>query len=334
MLQQHHLFGSCGRILRGYHLFQSFGATASTPATGCSGTANDVWYSFTATQIQHVITVDGAPNFNAVVELLGGPCGSLTSLACADLTGDGAVETPTYSNLVAGNTYFIRVYDYGSNGDYEFSICITSPVIPTCPAKFGRRCSQCTFVALYFKRTHNKRKREMISRRWTRWYVATVIIIRDSTKYLFFSPAVSGNLSISLTSGSSNVGIMLYDGFCPFIGQGGSCVDYSQSNSGNQFCANVLVGHTYYLVVDRNSGSNLNNYSITISRLLPVVRPAPLRECDSSTVTASLLWRANPTVWGNDYNNASLGSAHHYMRAERIWYLHIQLSVQNVYVLY
>ncbi|MFN8145680.1 MAG: T9SS type A sorting domain-containing protein [Bacteroidia bacterium] len=288
-----------------------FGATASTPATGCSGTANDdVWYSFTATQIQHVITVDGAPNFNAVVELLGGPCGSLTSLACADLTGDGAVETLTYSNLVAGNTYFIRVYDYGSGapGDYEFSICITSPVIPTCPASLGGGVVNVPSLPYTSSgRTTNGKGNDITA--------LNAVVCGNSNYYqgldevFIFSPAVSGNLSISLTSGSSNVGIMLYDG-CPFIGQGGSCVDYSQSNSGNQFlCANVLVGHTYYLVVDRNSGSNLNNYSITISA--PSPGGAPGSTCANAIPVPSLPFSVtNQTTQckGNDYNNASLGS--------------------------
>jgi len=213
-----------------------FGATASTPATGCSGTANDdVWFSFTATQISHVITVDGAPNFNAVVELLGGACGGLTNLACADLTSNGGVETLTFNNLVAGNTYYIRVYDYDNNvpGDFEFNICVTSPVIPTCPASLGGgvvNIANLPYVSI--GRSTNGKGNDITA--------LNAQVCGNSNYYqgldevFVFTPSLSGNLSISLTSGSSNVGIMLYDG-CPFIGQGGSCVDYSQSSSGNQF---------------------------------------------------------------------------------------------------
>ncbi|MBL0137147.1 MAG: T9SS type A sorting domain-containing protein [Bacteroidetes bacterium] len=288
-----------------------FGATASTPATGCSGTANDdVWFSFTATQISHVITVDGAPNFNAVVELLGGACGGLTNLACADLTGNGGVETLTFNNLVAGNTYYIRVYDYDNNvpGDFEFNICVTSPVIPTCPASLGGgvvNIANLPYVSI--GRSTNGKGNDITA--------LNALVCGNSNYYqgldevFVFTPALSGNLSISLTSGSSNVGIMLYDG-CPFIGQGGSCVDYSQSSSGNQFiCTNVIAGHTYYLVVDRNSANSLNNYNISISA--PSPGGAPGSTCANAVTIASLPFNiTNQTTQckGNDYTNSSTGS--------------------------
>ncbi len=288
-----------------------FGATASSPATGCSGTANDdVWFSFTATQLSHVITVDGSSNFNAVVELLGGNCGALSNLACADLTTDGGIENLTFNNLTAGNTYFIRVYDYdpGAPGDYEFSICVTSPVIPTCPASLGGgvvNVASLPYVST--GRTTNGRGNDI---------TATNAVVCGNSNYyqgldevFVFTPAVSGNLSISLTSGSSNVGMMLYDG-CPFIGQGGVCVEYSQSNSGNQFiCANVIAGHTYYLVVDRNSASNLNNYNISISA--PSPGGAPGSTCANAITVPSLPFSTTGQTTqckGNDYTNASTGS--------------------------
>lgn len=288
-----------------------FGATASAPATGCSGTANDdVWFSFTATQISHVITVDGANDFNAVVELLGGTCGSLTNLACSDLTGDGGVENLTFNNLVAGNTYFVRIYDYdaGVPGDYEFSICIATPVIPTCPAGLGGGVVNIAALPYSSSGRTTLGKGNDIT--------ATNALVCGNSNYyqgldevFIFTPAVSGNMSISVTSGGTNVGIMLYDG-CPFIGQGSSCVDYSQSNSGNQFlCANVIAGNTYYLVVDRNGTGSLNNYTINISA--PSPGAAPGSTCANAVIVASLPYSVtNQTTQckGNDYTNASTGS--------------------------
>ena len=177
-----------------------------------------------------------APNFNAVVELLGGPCGSLTSLPALTWQVMALWKHWTYSNLVAGNTYFIRVYIMDqAPAIMSLALAITSPVIPTCPAKFGRRCSQCTFVALYFKRTHNKRKK---------WYhgverggMCNSNYYQGTRRSIYFSPAVKVEIYPShFTSGSSDMGNHIYVWWLSLLSDRRSCVDYSQSNSGNQFC--------------------------------------------------------------------------------------------------
>lgn len=288
----------------------TYGATASSPATGCSGTANDdVWYSFTATQITHIITVTGTSNFNPVVELLSGSCGALTSIGCADLTASGGTENLTANNLIPGNVYYIRVYDYGNGipASFEFSICITTPVLPTCPTSLG--VGVVNVPALPYSsagRTTIGRGNELTA--------SNVVVCGNSNYYqgpdevFIFTPAVSGNISISLTSGSSNVGIMLYNG-CPFNGQGGTCIDNSQSTSGNQFlCANVIAGNTYYLVVDRNSTSGISSYAISITS--PTISLPPGSTC-ANAISTNLPFTAtgqSTLCKGNDYNNASTGS--------------------------
>jgi hypothetical protein len=100
-------------------------ATQSLPASNCSGatssSANDVWYSFVATGDVYVLTASSS--FDAVLEVLGGSCGSLSSITCADEAGAGD-ETLTLTNLVAGQTYYVRVYSYnGLAGDGDFTLC-------------------------------------------------------------------------------------------------------------------------------------------------------------------------------------------------------------------
>lgn len=80
-----------------------------------------------------------------------------------------------------------------------------------------------------------------------------------------FTPATSGNVSISMSSSSSWAGITLYNG-CPT--SGGTCVAYAQSSSGNQAigCATVTSGQTYYLVVDSWPSPTCHpTYSLNIS---------------------------------------------------------------------
>lgn len=297
--------GSCSPICG-----TTLGATSSSPATGCSGTANDdVWYSFTATQALHVITVVGSSNFDPVIELLSGPCGSLVSRSCADLTGNGGTETITYSNFIPGATYFIRVYD--SDNDIpestDFTICVTTPVMPTCPGSLGTGVVNVAALPYSSSGRSTTGKVNDIT-------ASNAIVCGNSNYYqgldevFVFTPAASGSISITLTSGSTNVGIMLYDG-CPFIGQGGSCVDYSQSSSGNQFiCANVVTGHTYYLIVDRNSANGITNYSISITA--PISGGIPGSTC-ANAINISLPYTItgqSTLCKGNDYNNGSTGS--------------------------
>ena len=96
-----------------------------------------VFYQFIATHTTHTITVDPQGDLDAVVVLYhGNDCNSLQEVACVDAPGGGGVTTTlTADNLTIGDTYYIRVYDYGSvnasNGD--FSICVTNPNTPSGP---------------------------------------------------------------------------------------------------------------------------------------------------------------------------------------------------------
>ena len=89
-----------------------------------------VFYKFVATNTQHTITVDPQGDLDAVLVLYhGSDCNSLQEVACMDAPGgSGVTTTLTADNLIIGDTYYIRVYDYGSlnasNGD--FSICVTN----------------------------------------------------------------------------------------------------------------------------------------------------------------------------------------------------------------
>ena len=120
---------SCGNSTSG----TVAGATQSAAPITCnsttSSTALDVWYKFVATATAHNIAVTGAANFDAVVELVGNSACSGTSLACKDATVSGGTETLNATGLTVGNTYYIRVYHWGSAAPATptFTICITTP---------------------------------------------------------------------------------------------------------------------------------------------------------------------------------------------------------------
>ncbi len=128
-----------------------------------------------------------------------------------------------------------------------------------------------------------------------------------------FTPVASGSITISLTSASSWVGIMLYDG-CPLVsscaGIPGTCVNNAQGSGGNQsMCANVIAGHTYYLLVDQFASPYcIPSYNISISAPAGVAAGIT---CGNPVTIASLPYTANgetTSCMGNDYSNATSGS--------------------------
>lgn len=103
------------------------GATQSQ--AGCFGTADDdVWYTFTATSVTHIVTVTPGTMSDAVFQVFGGTCAGLTSLVCMDSTGGTSVETTTVNGLTIGTTYWVRVYSWGSAGAGTFTLCVGTPV--------------------------------------------------------------------------------------------------------------------------------------------------------------------------------------------------------------
>ena len=111
------------------------GATADLQGLGScdSYTGSDsgkaVFYKFLATENAHTITVrptttDTDP---VVVVYSGNDCNNLTEITCMNASAANIQEQIIYSNFTPGQTYYIRVYNYGNTilTDGDFNICIT-----------------------------------------------------------------------------------------------------------------------------------------------------------------------------------------------------------------
>jgi len=105
---------------------------ATQTIAGCVGTADDdVWYKFTATATNHMITVVPSASMDPVVQLFSGPCSSLISLSCMDNGLTGETETIYANGLTVGNVYTIRIYHYYTgSGSGNFTICVTTAPTP------------------------------------------------------------------------------------------------------------------------------------------------------------------------------------------------------------
>ncbi len=108
------------------------GATASSvDATACGGTEDDdVWYSFTASNAAHIITLSNVAGstLDLYHSLWTGDCGSLSLVpnSCSD------ANTSTPSGLIVGQTYYLRVYSFGGLAlqNTTFDVCIGTPPPP------------------------------------------------------------------------------------------------------------------------------------------------------------------------------------------------------------
>lgn len=112
------------------------GATETMPSEACASApaapaALDVWYQFTTLSggaaVINVTNV--ASTLDAVVQVYSGSCGAFTNIGCADGPGSGGSETVTLNGLIAGQTYYIRVYGFNS-GVGSFSIAVSGAALP------------------------------------------------------------------------------------------------------------------------------------------------------------------------------------------------------------
>ncbi|MES2410095.1 MAG: fibronectin type III domain-containing protein [Bacteroidota bacterium] len=104
------------------------GATGSSPATTCGGAGaanDDVWFSFTATAVTHIISFNNViPATPMSYAIYSGTCTGLTQVGC----NSGA-------NLIPGTTYYIRVFSTSATPVLtNFDMCIGTLPCTEAPA--------------------------------------------------------------------------------------------------------------------------------------------------------------------------------------------------------
>lgn len=107
--------------------------TQSAPSCyGSSHPAKDIWFRFVALAATQTISVTPVTTTDYAFQLYSGECGNLTPIACVNETETSELEALTLTNLIPGNTYFIRLYiTFGDAGvDRRFTICINSSKSP------------------------------------------------------------------------------------------------------------------------------------------------------------------------------------------------------------
>ncbi len=120
---------SCVNTL-GTNVNATASAGAAAPTCGLYS-GGDVWYSFVAPPSGSVTltasSIVGGPT-DMDMALYSGTCGTLTQLDCDDF--GGPAPAPDYmpqinfANLIAGQTYYVRLWEFGNNAFGNFNFCV------------------------------------------------------------------------------------------------------------------------------------------------------------------------------------------------------------------
>jgi hypothetical protein len=220
------------------------GATQQLPPTLCSGatsaTANEVWYSFTATATTHAVNVQGAGTFDAVVAAYSGACPG-TLISCVDATAGGGAETLTLNGLTAGVTYRVRVYPYGATSG-TFTICVTTAA------------SACAAVNIPTLPVTNQAVACHAANLITAANVANLcgagntLYLGGNEALYTVTPTTSGPHTITY-NGQTYSSIWVYTASCPAAG--GTCVgSVSGTGASQSLTVNMSAGVQYWVMFD------------------------------------------------------------------------------------
>jgi GEVED domain len=108
----------------------STGSNPTLTLCGITAVDDDVWYSFVAPASGAIRATVQGTGFNPALQLFSGACGSLTSVLCRNANTDG-FESLTRINLVAGDTYYLRVHGaVTGEPSGAFTICVQGLTVP------------------------------------------------------------------------------------------------------------------------------------------------------------------------------------------------------------
>jgi hypothetical protein len=243
-------------------------ADATQSLVGCAGDAeDDVWYRFTASGTSAIVTVDGDTNFDAVYEVFSGTCAALVSLDCIDNTISGAVETNAFTGLTAGDSYWVRVYDYEPTATTTptFTICVNNPPPP--PAN-----DSCTgAISLTQAATCTPTTGDVAGA--TESLVACAGDADEDVWYSFVAIDTSAVVTVAGSTDFDAV-VEVFSGAC---GAGTSLVCQDNTGNGGGEVANatgLTIGQTYFVrVYDYDLGAPAST-TFTICVTTPAAAPA------------------------------------------------------------
>ena len=287
-------------------------STASAQTTTCDATYDDddVWYSFVATSSTHTLALSNVAGNNTDLyhSVYSGSCGSIGDpIICRD-ANSGAL-----TGLTVGNTYFVRVYTWGTTtgANTTFSVCVTTPPPPpsnddptgATPITPGATCSYTTFTNANATATS-----------------CGTIAVPGCASYsggdVWFSlvvPASGGFILDSQTGVITDGGMAVYSGTpCGAM----NLISCDDDNSANGAMPSLTVaataGSTVYIRFWEYSNDNNGTFGLCATNYTPPAAPANDNPCGATVVSvnsgSTCTSQANGNVVGATSSTVSLGS--------------------------
>ncbi|MFN5635576.1 MAG: gliding motility-associated C-terminal domain-containing protein [Flavobacteriia bacterium] len=241
--------------------------TAGVPAPGCAAyVGQDVWFSV-------VVPAGGTLNFDSNtgsmtdggMAIYSGTCTSLTLLACNDDSSpNGLMPYIALTGQTPGTTLYIRFWDY-AGGTGTFSICVVAPPPPpSCvgnpPA--GNDCASATPICElngYCGSTAST----YTANSWPQLTTAFCGSIENNSFISFVASSTTVSFNVWVTSSTLNYGIQMF--IFSATGCAGAVTSFTCWNPGTAVggpstvsASGLIVGNTYYIMVDGNAGDVCN----------------------------------------------------------------------------
>jgi hypothetical protein len=278
---------SCGTITSG----TTVGATASTetaPSCAASGTNDDVWYKFTATNTSHRVTLSNVSgSTDMAMAAYSGSCGSLVQVLCSD------PNTMNLTGLTIGQEYKIRVWTYTSTAttNATFDICVGTPPPPPanddCSAAVTLTVNpdySCGVTATGTTQSATPSTETAPS--------CAASGTNDDVWYKFTATNTAHRVTLSNVSGSTDMAMAAYSGSC------GSLVQVLCSDPNTMNLTGLTVGQEYKIRVWTYTSTASTVASFTICVGTPPPPPAN-DNCSSAIALTPGATFAHHAVTGN-----------------------------------
>lgn len=232
----------------GYNLGATDSGLMPYPCDGLPN--NDVWFKFTATATTQRISLHDVQSIGEYYstdidfQVLGGSCGSLSSIVCSDFTSS------LVSGLTVGETYYIRVYSFwGSGNAQRFNICLGT--LPPAPAN-----DDCLGALAVSSFPYNFTQSDARGSTNNNGFISVCSDddMNDGTWFTFIGNGGNMEISVSMPNGSDfDPQLGVYSGNCNDLTCEGTVDDGEDGDSEIISLATVL-GKTYYVNVGHYSG--------------------------------------------------------------------------------
>lgn len=300
----------------------SAGSAVGTPS-GCGGSSpfqggyagGDVWFKVVVPASGeldiHTLSMDFS---DGAMALYSGSCSSLTLVECDDdgEPGDGILMPHIYhTGLTAGDTMWIRMWEYGNNNNGQFGICVSTPDNDEC-ANAQEICDLngyggVTSSAYTIDNPDNMYgTSESASGVFGIGYTGVSPVTIDNNSWLTFTASsTTAELFVEIQNCANNNGLQMQ------IFEGTNCTNFSPvsnfletTTSQTIIASGLTPGQKYYIVVDGFAG-DICSYNISATSGVQVVEAIAANEqlClgESTTIDAQVVGTGSYTYnWSSD----------------------------------